>query len=84
MGIDMTQNIFLECIPITDAANKYKIKRETIRKWINDEDVSGIKIKPFQVHEPSLVEFLKLRSNQSLKKLYSETEPVSGPAKKAR
>lgn len=79
--VQVTQ-LLTGCIPLSTAAERYHMKPPTLRRLIRENIIPGIKIKPYQVHEESLVAHLTEKSNDRLKKLYSSSSgTVSGHMK---
>lgn len=71
------KNVFTQCIPVKLASQRYRIEQATLRKWVRSNKIPGIKIKPYQVSEPHLLNFLLENSNETLKQLYLDSGPDS-------
>jgi len=80
----MDNQLLTECIPITLAAERYHQETPTLRKWVRDNVLPGIKTKPYQIHEPSLREYLIKKANTPMAKLFLSTGLVSAPQNKRR
>ncbi|NLD92185.1 MAG: hypothetical protein GX639_05900 [Fibrobacter sp.] len=81
----MNNQLLTECIPISIAAERYHQETPTLRKWVRDNVLPGIKTKPYQIHEPSLQEYLIKKANGPMTELFSTTTgKVSAPQKTRR
>ena len=80
----MNNQLLTECIPITIAAERYHQETPTLRKWVRDNVLPGIKTKPYQIHEPSLREYLIKKANGPMAELFLSSGSISAPQRKAR
>jgi hypothetical protein len=81
---NLNNQLLTECIPITLAAERYHQETPTLRKWVRNNLLPGIKTKPYQIHEPSLREYLIKKANVPMAELFLSSGLVSAPHERRR